>query len=229
MGSKITAIRAQQRRHDRVSIYLDGEYAFGVQTVVAARLKVGTELSAEDIATLKRQDAGERQYEAALGFLAHRPRSRREMEQYLAKRQVPSDEAIEVLARLERAHLLDDSAFAASWVENRATFRPRSRWALRRELRAKGVDQTAIEAAVHDVDEEEGARQVALKYARRYAHLDEAVFRQRLLGVLQRRGYRYDVAGHAVTAAWHSIEPATVEGSDNNTERDAGIAPVPMR
>ena len=93
MTRTITAIQVQQRRHDRASIYLDDEYAFGLQLVLAARLHLGDELTATEIADLKRQDETERTYEAALGFLSYRPRSRSEIEQYLAKRQTPEEQA----------------------------------------------------------------------------------------------------------------------------------------
>jgi regulatory protein len=201
----ITAIRAQQRRHDRASVYLDGEYAFRLQLVLAASLHVGDALTPVEIAELKRQDEAERAYEATLRFLSYRPRSRREVEQYLAKRQTPEEQVAEIIGRLERSRLVDDESFAQFWVENRVAFRPRSRWMLGHELRAKGVERAAIEAATADVDEEAGARRVALERSRRYAQLDQETFTRRLLGLLMRRGYRYDVAAPAVREAWRQL------------------------
>ncbi len=214
MTRTITAIRAQQRRRDRASIYLDHEYAFGLQRVLAARLHVGDELCVEDIAALKRKDDAERAYEAVLRYLSYRPRSRREVEQYLAKRQVPEDQVNEILERLLRSQLVDDEAFARFWVENRETFRPRSQWALRQELYAKGVDRDVIDRRVQDVDEDQGAMQVALDRSRRYVRLDKETFTRRLLGVLHRRGYRYHVAAPAVAEAWRQLH----DENDANTE-----------
>ncbi len=56
MVQRITAIEPQQKNPQRVNIYLDGEFAFGLAAVVAAWLKVGQELGEEKIASLK--DAG---------------------------------------------------------------------------------------------------------------------------------------------------------------------------
>ena len=103
---------------------------------------------------------------------------------------------------------MDDEAFAQFWVDNRVAFRPRSRWALGHELRAKGVERDAIETATAEVDEAAGALQVALKSSRRYAQLDQATFTRRLLALLQRRGYRYGVAAPAVQEAWRQLEEA---------------------
>ncbi|NLX37164.1 MAG: RecX family transcriptional regulator [Chloroflexi bacterium] len=220
MNRTITAIRAQQRRRDRVSVYLDGSYAFGLQSIIAAELRIGQVLSAEQIAELKRRDEAERAFEATLRYLTYRPRSRSEVEQYLAKRQVPAEQARDIVARLERLKLVDDAAFAMTWVDNRNRLRPRGRWALRHELRLKGVNEVNIERAIADVDESKGALQVALRYGRRYARYDEPVFKRRLLGLLQRRGYRYGVAAPAVAAAWERYGNAA--DSEDDTPVDTG-------
>ena len=209
MPNKITAIRVQEQRRDRASIYLDGEYAFGLQLVLAAGLHIGQELSADQIAALKQRDEGERAYEATLHYLTYRPRSRREIEQYLSKRQVPEAQAAEVMARLERARLVDDAAFARSFVESRAATRPKSRLALTQELRAKGVADEEFVEAIEQVDGQEGVRQVAQQYARRYARLDEATFRRRMLGALQRRGYAYATAAAVAAETWQRLQHPT--------------------
>ncbi len=204
-----------------MSAYLDGEYAFGLQNVVAAGLRIGQALSADEIAALKRHDESERAYEATLRYLTYRPRSRSEVQGYLARRQVAAEQASAILERLERLGLLDDAAFAQMWVENRDRLRPRSRWALRHELRAKGVGEADIDRAVSAVDESEGAMQVALRYGRRYARHEEAIFRRRLLALLQRRGYRYDVAAPAVAAAWEQYGAAG-DATEEHTPVDTG-------
>ena len=53
MNHRITAIQAQKRNPQRVSVFLDGEFAFGLSRIVAAWLAVGQEISDEKIALLK--------------------------------------------------------------------------------------------------------------------------------------------------------------------------------
>ena len=83
MAQRITAIEPQQKNPQRVNIYLDGEFAFGLAVVVAAWLKVGQELGEEKIASLKMQDEREVTYQKALHFLSYRPRSSAEVRQNL--------------------------------------------------------------------------------------------------------------------------------------------------
>jgi regulatory protein len=190
----ITAMRLQAKNKERVNVYLDDAYGLSVQLDVAATLRRGQELSEADLDALREQDGTERAYGRALNFLSYRPRSESEVRAYLAQREL-CDEVIEgIVERLKRAHLVDDDAFARYWVDNRTQFRPRGAWALKSELRLKGVADGIIEHVTADMDEEANALQAAQQHLRRYRGLDEETFRRRLLGFLQRRGFGYQVA-----------------------------------
>ncbi len=124
---RISAIEPQQKNPQRVNIYLDGEFAFGLALITAGWLKVGQELSAEKITALQAEDANEMAYQKALHYLSYRPRSSAEVRQNLLKRNIPSAAVEATLDRLQAARLVNDQEFARAWVENRNTFRPRSR------------------------------------------------------------------------------------------------------
>ena len=147
MGFKITALKAQKRKKDRVNIYLDGEYAFSLSRITSAWLSIGQELSGEKIAELKSQDTREVAYTKTLQRLNHRDYSKAEIRRRLERNGTPVDVTDDVLKRLDRAGLVDDEKFAQNWVENRTEFRPRGRRALAYELRSKGVHQEIIEKA----------------------------------------------------------------------------------
>ena len=193
MAGKITALRFQKRNTDRVNVYVDERFAFGLAAIEAARLQVGQTLSDEDIARLKVRDQVERAYERALNFLSYRPRSEAEVRRNLRKKDV-EDEVVEVVVeRLMRAGLLDDWEFARYWVENRLQFNPRGAYALRYELRGKGVPDAIIADALVDLDEEAAARQVAETGARRLTHLEPRDFCRKLGAYMARRGFSYAV------------------------------------
>lgn len=216
MGNRITALQTQARRPDRVDVFIDGVYAFSVQDILAARLSVGQELDASAQARLRAQDLVERAYESALRYLALRPRSEQEVRQYLAKKGWEQEIIAEVLARLSRAHLVDDREFARFWVENRAAHRPRGGWALRYELRQKGVAGEIIAGALAQVDEEENALAAARRLLPRLAHLDEVTFHRRLASALQRRGFSFLLACRVVERLWDELQAGQ---EANPTER----------
>lgn len=122
MAGTITALRFQKRNKNRVNVYVDGQFAFGLAAIEAAHLRVGQTLGDGDVARLQRQDEVERAYERALNFLSYRPRSEAEVRRKLREKNV-EDEVIEVVVeRLTRTGLLDDREFARYWVENRLQF-----------------------------------------------------------------------------------------------------------
>jgi regulatory protein len=194
MAGTITALQFQKRNKDRVNVYIDGRFAFGLAAIEAVHLKVGQTLSDDDIARLQVQDEVERAYERALNFLSYRPRSEAEVRRNLRKKDVEEAVIETVVDRLMRAGLLDDREFARYWVENRLRFKPRGSRALRHELREKGVSDSVIADALANLDEETAARQVAEIGAHRLSQLGPRDFRRKLVAYMARRGFSYAVS-----------------------------------
>ncbi|HET9905578.1 MAG TPA: RecX family transcriptional regulator [Anaerolineales bacterium] len=202
---KITALTAQKRNPNRVNIYIDGEYAFSLARIVAAWLKTGQELDDEKINRLQSEDARERAVQQSLLFLSYRSRSEAEIRQNLRKHEIP-DEIIEhTLQRLRQEGLANDDQFAQAWVENRSTFRPRSRRMMAMELRQKGVTDESVSTALEAVDDEELAYEAAQKKVNRLKDLEWMDFRKKLSEFLARRGFSYSVIAPIVTRIWNEV------------------------
>jgi regulatory protein len=216
---KITAIEPQQKNPQRVNVYLDGEFAFGLARILAAWLKVGQELSEEKIASLKTEDEREVTYQKALHFLSYRPRSSAEVHQNLTKRGISETLAKETVSRLQSSGLVNDDAFAQAWVENRNAFRPRSKSALRMELRRKGLSDETVQSVLDEhVDEQALAFEAARKYARRLAGLEWPEFRQKLGGFLARRGFSYTTLAPVVSEVWKETQMADTGRTPDDEE-----------
>ena len=200
---KITAIEGQKRAPNRVNIHLDGEVAFGLARIVAAWLRVGQELSDEKIEQLIAEDARERAFQQAMLFLSYRARSEAEIRKNLRKHEIPEPVIDQTLERLRGDGLANDNQFAQAWVENRNTFRPRSRRMMAMELKQKGLDDEAIRSAVESVDDEASAYEAAHKRAARLRGLEWIDFRRKLSDFLARRGYSYSVIAPVVTRIWN--------------------------
>jgi len=200
---KITAIEGQKRTPNRVNIHLDGEFAFGLARIVAAWLRVGQELSDAKIEQLIAEDARERAFQQAMLFLSYRARSEAEIRKNLRKHEIPEAVIEQTLERLRGDGLANDNQFAQAWVENRNTFRPRSRRMMAMELKQKGLDDEAIRSAVESVDDEASAYEAAQKRAARLKDLEWIDFRRKLSEFLARRGYSYSVIAPVVTRIWN--------------------------
>lgn len=206
MGGTITALRIQTKNRDRVNVYLDGHFAFGLPAIVAARLKLGQLLSDAEIEALNEQGTLESLYDQALHYLSHRPRSQAEMAHYLQRRGASEEQREAVIERLKRAGWLDDRAFAQFWIENREQFRPRGPRALAHELRRKGVENQVIEQEVGVVDEADSAYRAASQKARQFRHLDRGAFHRKVVEYLVRRGFDYEVARETAIRLWAELE-----------------------
>jgi regulatory protein len=193
MAGKITALTYQQRNKDRVNVYLDGRFAFGLAAIEAARLRVGQTLSDEEIIGLRKRDDIERAYERALNYLSYRPRSEFEVRRNLRDKDVEEQIVDLVIGRLVRAGLVDDREFARYWVDNRARFNPRGLRGLRHELRQKGISRNVIDDVLETFDVEEAARKTAEAGARRLSREDPSAFRRKLQAYMARRGFSYAV------------------------------------
>jgi regulatory protein len=187
----ITALSVQKRNKERVSVFLDGEYAFSLGLPEALKLKRGQELSQADIDRLRGEDDVVRAYNHALRLLGYRPRSRVEIERYLNQKGYAVATINTTLARLIASRYIDDEAFARSWLNHRERLRPRGARGLSHELRQKGVEHDIIDDVLEDLDEETSAWAAVEKKVDRWRGLDQMTFRKKVTGFLSRRGFSY--------------------------------------
>jgi regulatory protein len=199
----VTALEVQKKNPNRVNVYLDDQFAFGLSRIVAVWMKVGQQLGEEKIAALQESDAREIAMQKALHYLGYRSRSVDEVRKNLEKHEIPAAVIEDTIARLERENLVGDAKFAREWVENRSTFRPRGKRALSVELRQKGLSDAVIgEVLEENIDEEALALKAAQKYARKLEGLEWIEFRKKMSGFLGRRGFGYDVISPVTRQVW---------------------------
>lgn len=139
--------------------------------------------------------------EAALRFLEPRQRSIGEVRRRLTRVGYRDDLVEGAIARLVELGMLDDQAFARTWIESRDRARPRGQRALRRELAVKGVDRAVVDETMGEREAEspdadtEAARRLLARNARALARVgDPAARRQRAYALLARNGFDSEVA-----------------------------------
>ena len=213
MAGVITALKLQKRKKNRVSVFIDDHYQFGIQKSIAVGLKVGQELLEEDIKRLKDEDEEQRAYERALRYIARRPHSEKEIANKLSRNRIEIPVQDRVLKRLRDVSLVDDVEFARAWVENRQLFRPKSGRMLKSELRGKGVSEEAIEAALEGFDEEEAILAVVKKANKRYGDLSDEASNRRMRQFLARRGFSYELISSMISTLMQ-IENGSEEESE---------------
>ncbi|NWG17335.1 MAG: RecX family transcriptional regulator [Chloroflexi bacterium] len=202
----ITALKVQKGNQERVNVYIDGAYAFGLSMIEAARLHKGQSLSEAEIAALRDEDAVLKAVDSAARYLQYRPRSLAEVRQYLTGKQVPPPVVEAAIQRLIGLGHLDDMAFARFWVQNRGEFKPLSPRALRVELRRKGLPEAIITHALAELDDAELAYQAGLARARKLRRPTRQEFRKKIGDMLRRRGFSYSTTRETVERLLEEME-----------------------
>ena len=139
-----------------------------------------------------------------LDSLTGQARTRKELADKLARREVPDEIATELLDRFTEVGLIDDASYARQWVESRHRSRGLAPRALAQELRRKGVGDDEAKAALEQIDDDDqrtAARALVDKKLRSMRGLDPQVATRRLAGLLARKGYSAGLAFSVVREA----------------------------
>jgi regulatory protein len=203
---KITRIENQKKRPGRKSLFADGVFLIGVaaDTLLRFGLRTRDEI---DQRTLKNLESAEELLAArtaALRYLAVRPRTEREIRDQLRAKEFSDQVAAETIASLKESRLLDDAAFARSYIRNAIALKPSGRILLKRKLLLLGIDKSLAEEALGEilegVNQEEEARVAAQAFvARRTSRgTPGPSLRRQVTTYLLRRGYAWDVVARAV-------------------------------
>lgn len=195
---KITDIEKQKRNKTRVSIFIDGEFVCGLDevTVAAARIKLGDEITADELKALVAKSEANCAFERAVGYLSSAPRAKREIEKYLRDKGYDKETIAEVIDRLDMYHYIDDLAYAESYVKSK--LKKYGSFRIKAELRKKGIAENVIDGLLEDGEdmEDDGAVSVAHKYMKSHASADVPKLKRFLAG----RGYSWDCISRAVDA-----------------------------
>jgi len=202
----ITALTVQQHQPTRVSVFLDGAFAFGVcQDLVREwGLWVGRRLSVEDQVHLGAAEQLLAAQATASQYLAARPRTAHEVRQKLRRSGVTDQVVDQVMARLQARGALDDTVYAHAYLSSRLASRGYGPQRLRRELQQRGLGRGLVEEAVQqDLATEDVLTAARAQAAKRWPRLaretDRAKRRQKLWAFLRRRGFPSAIVQQVLT------------------------------
>lgn len=201
---QITKLEAGKKNPQKINVYIDDKFAFNIDAleIANAKLLVGKELTKDNVRNFKSISSTAKLYEYCLKLISRRPRSESEVRfkiYYISKKwsKEYSEETIEsIIDKLKKHSYLNDEIFAQWWIENRTQFRPKGKYALKQELKQKGVSNEIIDQALDDFYPSENEEDMIYKLAsKKYKLLEkeeENKRRQKTLAYLLRKGFDYD-------------------------------------
>ncbi|MEO0005412.1 MAG: RecX family transcriptional regulator [candidate division WOR-3 bacterium] len=189
---RITGLKPQRRSKKRLSVFVDGEFAFSLdkETVAEFGLKEGERVDRQFL----EQVVLEEQYRLCRNYafllLSYKARTEKELKERLEKKGYSPVVIARVLERLKELGLADDEKLTKDYVEERIRIGHKGKWRVKQELLKRGVAKEKVEQALKDApDETEAAMMVLEHFLPRYQRLDEETKLRRIYGLLARRGF----------------------------------------
>lgn len=201
----ITKIERQKKNRTRFSIFVDEKYAFSVSEDIYARfiLHTGQSLSDEERTQIEKAENESSVKRTALKYRSFRPRSRKEIEEYLQKKGYDGSAVQIGLTFLGENNLLNDEAFARMLCRDRLMLKPVGRSSMRQLLYKKGIERALTERILNELYTSETELALALKEGerkfKRVAKLPVLTQKKRIFEHLVRRGYDSSLSLKIVT------------------------------
>src|SRR4030042_2813756 len=192
----ITSIKPQ-KNNKRVNIYLDGKFGFGIdlENFVKLGLKVEQSLEDEEIKKIIKKAEFQKTYDYLLKFAMLRPRSEKEIKDWLKRKKTPESLHKDLFSKLKGLDLIEDEEFAKWWVEQRLEFKNKSKRDLEYELRMKGIEKEIIDNVLYKlkINEEEIAKELLRKKIYRWKALPDSEKKRKMSEYLARKGFGWDI------------------------------------
>jgi regulatory protein len=195
----ITKVSVQSRRRDRVSVFVDGAFAFGVSDEVAVRhgLGSGVTVGRELLEAVRHDEAVASCKRVALHFISYRMRSEAEVRRRLKKEDAGHDVIDSVVANLREIGLIDDAAFADAFARDAVQVKKWGPHRIARGLRQAGLGDEHVEHALaqlrHVIEDGDLVRKVAGKRWDQLSGVSDLKKRKkRVYDYLARRGFDFE-------------------------------------
>ena len=204
----ITSIEEQKKNKNRRSVFIDGEFVFGMtaEDVYLYRLKEGMEIDEQDLEKIKAGAILQDAKNLALRYLSYSARTKREMEKKLKTYDFSEDILDEVLSFLETHKFIDDLAYAQKFAQSkiRAGY---GKQRLKSDLFVKGISRDIIDEVLQSVSEsEDSAEKIKNILERKIKSDDIKEFneneKQKIYNFLGRRGFSYEEAKTGIRLYW---------------------------
>ena len=191
----ITKIERQKKNKTRFSVFVDDQYAFSVSEDVYVRfvLHQGQTLTEDERTKIENAEAESSVRRIALRYRSYRPRSRKEVLEYLQKKGFDDSHIQQALVFLDGMNLLNDNEFARMFCRDRLQLKPVGKSSMKHLLYKKGIDKLTIEKILPEFYTIESENMLAMKEGerkyKRVKSLPLITQKKRIFEHLVRRGY----------------------------------------
>lgn len=201
----ITKIENQKKNKERYNIFIDGQFACGVNgdTLIKFGLSTNDEISEDALNAIKNFDEYLYSKKISYDFLSYRIRSEKEIRDKLKLKEISSGTIEKTVEHLKELKLLNDEEFARQLVNERLSSKPAGKAVLKQKLYQKGISagiiQKVLEESINDTNEKDFVKEIFNKYFNKVKGLDVMTQRKKMFDYLARKGFDFDVIKEVIS------------------------------
>ena len=199
----------QNKSNEKFSVFVDDEFAFSLakSDIVFFKLDIGEEISEKKFKYIYDEVIMIKAKNRAAKFLGASKKPEKAVRDKLTESGFDEDVCEKVIEELKKYGYVDDYDYALSYINDRIRLNPRSSYAIRTELRQKGIKDSVITEALEeaDIDEISGIKRLIEKKTGGDLDMDEKE-KKRLIDFLMRRGYSYGKIKEAINHFYDDFE-----------------------
>lgn len=199
--NEITSITPQIKDKTRCNIYIDGRFCCGLtlEATVKNRLKVGQTIDPVRLAEIQLESEKNTALDKALTHVSATRKTEKQVRDFLAGKGYLPAVVHYVIEKMRGYNFLNDSEYAEAYVEFAGV--KKGGRLIKMELRAKGVAEEEIDAALQNLDgetQEQAASAILQKYMRHKTADKETL--AKAFRYLMGKGFDYETARAALSA-----------------------------
>lgn len=196
MSKVITKIEVQKKNKNRLSIFLNEKFAFGIyyKTFIEFNLKKNMKLTEELIQKIKAFDEYNKCFNKALNYISYKERTESEVRKKLYEKEYLKMTVDSVIKELKKLNYIDDLEYAKRYIEFK--IKKMGKIKIRYKLIDKGIDDKILDSLLLKYNKEDeflSAFKIARKKNKQYGDISYKKRYSRLASLLKRKGYSYSV------------------------------------
>ncbi|RCW50193.1 regulatory protein RecX [Paenibacillus prosopidis] len=215
----ILSVRQDKKERKLYHLFADSEeplLSVHEDILIRFRLMKGQLLTADQREEIRTEDEQYRAYVLAIAYLGAKPRTRKQIEQYLMRKLFEETNIQYALDRLEREHIVDDEEYAHQFAAGRLRNSLKGRLWIKQELQQRGVSKETASEATNALDSETELIAAKSAAAKKWRSLKGETFerKRKLMGYLLRRGFPGDIVKEAIKSIDTNEEVDAFEEDD---------------
>ena len=193
----ITKIEQQKKNEDRVNIYVNDEFftAFFKELVFTFNLKKGDEIDEKYLKSILSDEMYLKAKNKALNILSKADQAEKKIREKLST-DFEEDTINRVIEFLKKNNFINDNLLAQKIVNTNLNLNKCGKNRIKQNLYNKGLDESAINEAMSDIDSDaefDNAMYLAKKRYERVKNEDKRKVYQKLSQHLAYKGFNYDI------------------------------------